>query len=980
MSHIHIFGQEPVPTILTARDLLSDQAQIGSVWDMEVDSNGRIVMAGNGGVHVFDGITIKHSAESHTVSGPVMYTAIFKDVNHQLWVRGYNGEWREYRKDSLVPYTYEKTMTSWTSKTLESVWRDSLDQLHLAPRGIGYYRIDADGHETHVLDRSSGLHGYCVKLLADGTPFHFSISNLDSLKTGAGFNLYFIDDKDSLTLLSKKASKPVYESTLLHHDDGSFTLSMGNKEIFRFTEESLINRYELEFKVLKLFEDSEHNIWIGSDQGLYMAENGDLDNITQVLKDDAAAVVAEDRSGGLWIKSNTMTFGYIPNPEILTYERFEDPNVTQPTALTSDGERVYCMSQEGVTIIHEDRLTSISFPEWTGMKPLLPNETIPYIIDYDSLADLLWVVYTDRIASWNGKNWNPIVIRPDRATGAAVAGVKSLAPDTQIVVAGSDIFTIANGKLVSSSRFSLPFPTSMNVYDFVIDSTQSLWLATSSGLWKYAQGKLERPFGTHEKKQERSSRYVISAFNKIWVDFEGLGLFCVGPDSLEPVLDKRKRPIHAYAGELGPAGNLWIFGKENSRLFNIKKENDYFNITNFSTSFRAYKVFPDWRPICIMKEHLFVVTESNGVLRLHLQKLKQTKTQNQPIVDEVLVNHIPRTNRYHYDLTPDENSLIIEYGAVSFPGAQIQFRSRLLGLDSSWLVSDHNAVQYTNLDPGQYTFQIQVKVGRGAWSQSTEKVFVIASPYHRLWWFKLFVAFGLMAIGFGIYWVWSRVKETQNALEIRRIRAEQRALRAQLNPHFIFNSLSSVQYYLSKNLHREAEDYIQRFATVMRIILENSEHTHVPLSAELQLIRDYVELESARFDNSNIELTVFSPNLSIDEVLIPPLIFQPYIENSIVHGLRFKQGKKEIRIHIEKKDTLLQIIIEDNGVGRRASAEINGIRIAKRSLGMSIAEQRITALSKNLKKRITVKDLVDATGNACGTQITFFIPYESTNS
>ncbi|CAN5814972.1 hypothetical protein BH10BAC2_BH10BAC2_26450 [soil metagenome] len=199
---------------------------------------------------------------------------------------------------------------------------------------------------------------------------------------------------------------------------------------------------------------------------------------------------------------------------------------------------------------------------------------------------------------------------------------------------------------------------------------------------------------------------------------------------------------------------------------------------------------------------------------------------------------------------------------------------------------------------------------------------------------------------------------------------EMKALRAQMNPHFIFNSLNSISDYISKNDLKNADHYLSKFAKIMRMILENSEQKEVPLADDLKALELYLQLEAARMNNKfSYEIRV-AEDIDQENTLVPPLIMQPFVENSIWHGLTKKQGQGKILINIFKEGNMLNCTVEDNGIGREASA--TETQSAKKSLGMKITRARIDIINK-LKRSNAGVNLTDL---AEGTKVEVILPLE----
>lgn len=201
---------------------------------------------------------------------------------------------------------------------------------------------------------------------------------------------------------------------------------------------------------------------------------------------------------------------------------------------------------------------------------------------------------------------------------------------------------------------------------------------------------------------------------------------------------------------------------------------------------------------------------------------------------------------------------------------------------------------------------------------------------------------------------------------------ELKSLRTQMNPHFIFNSLNSVNGFISKNDDRSANKYLSRFSQLMRLVLENSKYDFVSLESELKIIELYMELEHLRFqDKFDYELNI-SSEISVDSIEIPPMLVQPYIENAIWHGLRYLEDKGNLTVNVKQKNDTLTWTISDNGIGRKASAEMKtkNQKLGK-STGMKNIEQRLGILNKmhSTQMKTSIIDLAEG-----GTQVILEIP------
>ncbi|WP_298473553.1 histidine kinase [uncultured Maribacter sp.] len=204
-----------------------------------------------------------------------------------------------------------------------------------------------------------------------------------------------------------------------------------------------------------------------------------------------------------------------------------------------------------------------------------------------------------------------------------------------------------------------------------------------------------------------------------------------------------------------------------------------------------------------------------------------------------------------------------------------------------------------------------------------------------------------------------------------------KSLRTQMNPHFIFNALNSVNNFISKNDERSANRYLSDFSTLMRAVLENSDEDFIPLSKELELLELYVKLEHSRFpDKFDYSITI-DENIEVHSFQIPPMLLQPYIENAIWHGLRYKEEKGFLKIEVNAiKNETLKIVISDNGIGRKKSAELKTQNQKKqKSKGMGNIKKRIAILNEMHKDKVDVY-ISDLENTGLGTKVQFTLKKE----
>ena len=196
------------------------------------------------------------------------------------------------------------------------------------------------------------------------------------------------------------------------------------------------------------------------------------------------------------------------------------------------------------------------------------------------------------------------------------------------------------------------------------------------------------------------------------------------------------------------------------------------------------------------------------------------------------------------------------------------------------------------------------------------------------------------------------------------------ALRAQMNPHFIFNSLNSINMFILENNRLAASEYLSKFSKLIRLILQNSQEALIPLGRELEALQLYLELESLRFDNKFEYKITLADELDATILKVPPLIIQPYAENAIWHGLMHKREKGHLEIELYADNKTLFYKITDDGIGRKKAEELKrGSASIHKSMGMSITTDRLAMLNQQNETSISITDLVLPDGSPGGTEV-----------
>lgn len=366
---------------------------------------------------------------------------------------------------------------------------------------------------------------------------------------------------------------------------------------------------------------------------------------------------------------------------------------------------------------------------------------------------------------------------------------------------------------------------------------------------------------------------------------------------------------------------------------------------------------------------------------LDLRNISFQRPKLTPIIEYIKINNQLKRgiNQGETTLNYHENNIQINYTIIEFNNPQ-SLRTRYRIKESEpWIYSDpySQSIHLSALDAGSYKFQLSASYGDGLWHDPYIWSFIIKPPFRRSWWF-IFLSLGLTGLIGYAFFKW-RINEVHklNQLRIKLMELESASLRAQMNPHFVFNALNSIKSYIIQNTKDEAAAYLTTFAELIRTILRNSKQKEISLKSELEAVRLYLQIEKLRLIDKFDYSIHLSSNINPEAIAFPPLTIQPFVENSIWHGFANKMDKGNLHIEIERDDNKLKVNVIDNGIGRAASRKLEESRGLKRSYGISITENRLQKLSDETK--VDIIDLYFENGESQGTKIIIEIPFKIIN-
>ncbi|AZJ31252.1 hypothetical protein D6200_01165 [Tenacibaculum mesophilum] len=514
------------------------------------------------------------------------------------------------------------------------------------------------------------------------------------------------------------------------------------------------------------------------------------------------------------------------------------------------------------------------------------------------------------------------------------------------------------------------FQIDLNQINDMLFDGKFYWIATNKSLWK-----LDKLINPKVLKRIDVNNYTSLLINEkaIIATTYNKGLKFIKNNEVETQTITAQNVI-----EIKKINNqFWIISEDNGievldANFNfVKNINKY----NSLTTNKITSTFQD------NENNTWVSTKDKGVYFIKsdkpIQKKPSISFENIEVVftpiDSININNYAKTLK----LPADKNHISFYYKTINISNSnKLEYRYTLNNQTSPW--STKSAIDLAYLSPGNYTFSAQSRIGKIE-STPIEFNFYIDTPIYKKSWF-IWSTIGVASIILTLI-VWSYIRRIQAKnkakvaklkLENHLISLEQKALQLQMNPHFIFNVLNGIKALGNSGKSVELNTTISKFATLLRGVLHNSRQEEISLAEEITTLKNYIELEQ-QINSNTFEYSI-TTNLSIEpeEVLIPPMLIQPFVENSIKHGISSVENGK-IRISFSIKNNLLHCEIIDNGIGIHQSKELKKISSHK-SVALKVTQERIRNLSK--KGAFSIIELYNE-GKVTGTKVLFEIPLKT---
>ncbi|HOP04902.1 MAG TPA: histidine kinase [Tenuifilaceae bacterium] len=940
------------------------------VYHVVQDSLGFIWLATSSGVSQFNGNRFKNFGIEDGLTEASIYE-LYIDYTGRIWFLSGNGSLTYYEQGGIKLYPFnskiKENITTSRGNLKNSFYVDSAENVHISLRRYGRAVVSSEG----LFKKLGGIHQegeIVVEKMNDST---FLISNPSNAPT---YDIIFVDEEQPFRFTCKELYGKIYmnyhffflpgkDKTYLMADQGF---------MYRIKGSEIIERKHFSQDIIWASIDKNNNLWVAPiDGGVYCFKNADFScNPDLYLFDNIKITsVLLDREGGYWFTSLSHGVFYCPNINIRTYNESNGLPKNRVNAVFSNRKAIYAGYEHGVVSeIKDDGIRNyIIAPKTTTQVPIR-------FIGIDTTSSDVWVgssYYLNLIRGETVKTYHP--------TSSLLSGTHP----RQMLPAHDNGYWIASNwglKKFDGNRFT--YDSRLNnefsglIYSIALDSSGVLWMCCSNGIWVY-ENKFYRYLGEESPSLSQPSNYItFDNSNRLLIGTKGIGLIIKEGDKITQYTKSDGLASNTIKKIVVNNDNYWL--ATNNGISWIKKiDRDKLEIQNITTS----QGLPtnDINDIHI-KGSLVYVGTSKGLSVFNTKNLLPNPIKPKCTINEVRVNNkTVDTRNKSLKLSYYHSFLSFEFYGLTYKSmGKMQFRYRMLGIDSSWVCTNNSNAIFSKVPHGKYTFEVQTQNADGAWSNSDSIGVTIAPPYWQTFWFIFLSTLVFSGFIFVIYLYRIKTLKKQNTLINSANEYKQQSLRQQMNPHFIFNTLNSIQLFILEKDSISSHKYLTKFARLMRITLDNSQESIIPLKKELEALTLYLELESLRLEGK----FTYSIEVADNDVLeqkVPTLLIQPFVENAIWHGIMLKESQNGfVNVIISRTNETMTCTIEDNGVGReRAMALRAKNEVEHKSLGYKITSQRIELLNTLYKEKFNIHftDLYSSDGVASGTKVHIQIPY-----
>lgn len=962
-------AQNTSPFILTQSNP-GENAHETSNWHLLQDRHGNIWTMTQSGISKFDGSSFK--SHSTLVKGLVesSYTKAFESSNGQIWFVGIGGKLSFYENGKFHAYEYGGQIEKFLSNDkCVSFHSDSNGVLHFGTFRNGYFRILPNGDVLNPASENNSPSGiYFTRI--EGQYFVFGISSskkydhllpVFSFKTSGNHEKVTQLYKDTIT--SKKEHFP--RIRFASFTNGDLIISKNHR--LAIVTKDTVEIHKTDACMTGLMVDGQDGIWLSGvkSQGVlyYPNRNLSVENEQLLLPKTIVHHVIEDEQKGIWFGTDTSGLLHMPfrritrlkTKDLKRWKAIDRPDlVKNAKAILLAAKKPGLFSVYDGENLHEitidtDKLISAQYLDKEENTLFLATKTSIFVFKTDDASK-------NKKLEIDFKGWVRSIIPKNNGDGLWIA-------------AGQRVHSFSKNR-IEKSLPTLPY----QIVD-LCESDSFLFAATVNGLWKFENGR----WIDQSPKNGRINGLIthLSWYKeRLWIFGFLHGLTVHSNGKFHAISGDHNTEINSVHCSFKTDSSLQ-FVTINGQFFSIfPLKDDKYHTTLSPTPHLFTPHTYTIQSINTMGNHLLF--ESHKDVFLYSYEGDYPTPNISMRIDSIMVNGVARPFSDVLVLPHDSNTITFHFSLKSYHSRGLNNFAYKMSKIDSLTYTNQKSLRYNTLPKGRHTFEVYAANDFFQFTQNHTVAITILPHYYETWWFRMGIASlaGLL-IFTGFRLRLQRIKRKGELLEELH-GSQYQALAARMNPHFLFNSLSAIHEFTLNNPKEVLAEYISDYALLMRKVLENSGQNVVSLKTELETISLYIKMENLRC-NGKIQYSMeIMGKIDLEHTEVPTALFQPYLENAIWHGLAPKKsGRAELKLKIERDGKGLLLCIEDNGIGRKASAQIGtSNHMGFDSQGTDITEKRIQLMNSLYGSRITVEtiDLVGEDSEPSGTLVRIRIP------
>ena len=960
------------------------------VYEILEDNQGYLWFGTDNGVSRFNGYKFENFGALQGLDDPVVFY-LQEDRKGRVWMQGMSGKLYYFEQDSIYAFAGNIALDSLKGRIATSgdshFYVDSLGQVYSSIPRVGLMRYSPSGKGEFLIKDISSIGVFLVEnrainfLCYDNSQEERLIQINQPWGTKNQWELTIVQGQQKFLHALPRAKLQAEMYSWLFSDNTLAVTNLGH--LFGFRDGKLEWQIPFPEQAIDMYQNSQGEIYIGLGMRKGVRHYKNMADLQQnrfvtMLEGYSVSHILEDRQGGYWFATTEAGIFYQPNANMTIFNHASGLPTNYVTSIALKNEHEAFVGLDGNGVVKVDALSkkAISFPFFSNRV---------FDLAFDTIREILWATGDNTFLHYffHGK-WHSMI-----DTTASTFQKKEVGYPARHFHFSSDLKALWSAyhmgfikidpnsqKVEFNTKYDLQPPYLTRTHDAYTTSSNRTWIANVNGLLELKGNQLIPPEQKHPAFLARIEAIEELPDSTLVIGSKGYGLVFWKGDQTASLTEADGLTANMIENlQVDTQGNLWA-GTLNG-LNKVRWDwEDGFEIDKITTAHGLPS--NEITDVAVWGNTLWVGT-INGLA--YFKDTNPNHDSPMPILSAVLADRRSLDLATPARLSFWENNLTINYFAINFKmNGQIPYRYRLD--NGEWVQTFNTSLNFPSLSAGHRDFEVQAQNEDGVWSNPAGFQFYIHPPWWQAWWFWS----AIVLAGMLIIWAATRYRISQVRHEeqlktafVKEIsEKEMTALRSQMNPHFIFNCLNSINNFIVRNDSAQAAGYITKFSRLMRLVLDNSRSQKVPLEKELDALRLYMELEAMRFDDK------FRYEIWVDDEIdqqfcqIPPMLIQPYIENAIWHGLMHKPEGGSVVVDVRQStENKLVVEITDDGVGRARAAELESkSTLQRKSYGGLITAERLRILNidKPNESKVTLHDLVDAEGQACGTKVVLEIP------